>query len=73
MNKRLNITLPEETVALLDKATDKRTRSTFIDIAIKVYVKQMRQQTLREKLKEGAIIRNQRDRELAEEWFALEE
>ena len=72
-HKRLNITLPESTVALLETVADKGGRSVFIDTAIKSYIKQTKQENLRESLKTGAIARSQRDLSLAEEWFDVEE
>ena len=73
VHKRLNITLPESTVALLETVADKGGRSVFIDTAIKSYIKQTKQENLRESLKTGAIARSQRDLSLAEEWFDVEE
>ena len=73
VHKRLNITLPESTVALLETVANKGERSTFIDNAIKAYIKQEKQKSLRERLKEGAIARTKRDLTLAEEWFEIEE
>ena len=73
LHKRINITLPESTVALLETVADKGARSTFIDVAIKSYIKQIKQENLREKLKAGAIARSQRDLSLSEEWFDVEE
>ena len=71
--RRINITLPESTVALLETVADKGSRSTFIDQAIQTHVKSIKQNNLRERLKEGAIVRADRDRELANEWFPVEE
>lgn len=73
IHKRINITLPESTVALLETIADKGGRSTFIDTAIKSYIKQIKQENLRENLKAGAIARSRRDAALAEEWFDVEE
>ena len=73
LHKRINITLPESTVALLETVADKGARSTFIDVAIKSYIKQIKQENLREKLKAGAIARSQRDLSVSEEWFDVEE
>ncbi len=73
MHKRLNITLPEATVELIENLAQKGERSSFIDNAVKFYAKQIKQKGLRERLKEGAIARSPRDLEIAEEWFALEE
>ncbi len=72
-HRRLNITLPESTVALLETVANKGERSIFIDIAIKSYIKQNKQESLRESLKTGAIARGQRDLAVSEEWFDVEE
>jgi CopG family transcriptional regulator / antitoxin EndoAI len=73
MHKRLNITLPETTVELIEDLAQKGGRSNFIDNAVKFYVKQLKQEGLRERLKEGAIARSRQDLEIAEDWFNLEE
>lgn len=71
--RRINITLPEETVEILATVVDKGSRSTFIDEAIKSHAKKLKGQSLREQLEEGAIVRAERDLTLAQEWFHLEE
>ncbi|MGH7815924.1 MAG: ribbon-helix-helix domain-containing protein, partial [Candidatus Binatia bacterium] len=73
MNQRINITLPEETLTLVDRVAEKGDRSRFIDLAIKYYVEAMGKAKLKKLLKEGAIARAERDLRLAEEWFNLEE
>ena len=73
VHKRINITLPESTVALLETVTNKGERSNFIDKAIKTYIKQSKQRSLREQLREGAIVRSERDLNLSNEWFEIEE
>jgi CopG family transcriptional regulator / antitoxin EndoAI len=73
MRKRVNITLPEETLELIDRVTEHGDRSRFIDEAVKHYVEQRGRTNLRKQLKEGAIRRAQRDLALAEEWFTLDE
>jgi CopG family transcriptional regulator / antitoxin EndoAI len=73
MHKRLNITLPESTVTLIDEIAPKGDRSLFIDIAVRAYITQNQQETLREKLKAGAIARSLRDSQLSSDWFDLEE
>lgn len=73
MHQRLNITLPEETIKLIDKVTQKGDRSRFINEAVQYYIAQKALADLREQLKEGAISRAERDLQLAEEWFDLEE
>lgn len=73
MHKRINVTLPEETVALIDRVTQKGDRSNLIDHAVRHYIEDVGKNNLRKRLKEGAIKRAERDRSLAEEWFALDE
>jgi len=73
MHRRLNITLPEETVRLIDRLVRPRGRSRFIDAAVKTYVDSVGRAQLRKKLKEGAMRRANRDLQMADEWFDLEE
>jgi len=73
MHRRLNITLPEETVRLLDRAVPKGERSRLIAKAIQYYVQEMGRSNVRKRLREGATHRSERDRKLAEEWFAVDE
>ena len=73
MQQRINITLPEETIGLIDRITKNGNRSGFIDRAIKFYVEAVGQANLKQRLKEGAIKHAERDLQVAEEWFPLEE
>lgn len=73
MYQRINITLPEETLGLIDRVAVKGNRSRFIDQAIKHYVDAVGKANLKKQLKEGAIKRAERDLRLAEEWFPVEE
>lgn len=71
--RRINITLPEDTVEILAAAVDKGSRSTFIDAAIRSHVLDLERKSLRESVKEGAIVHAERDLAIAQEWFHLEE
>jgi CopG family transcriptional regulator/antitoxin EndoAI len=73
MNRRINISLPEETVGLLDRVAPRGDRSHLIAEAVKFYVEHTGRAQLRKRLKEGAIRRAERDRQLAGEWFFLDE
>ncbi len=73
MHRRINITLPEDTLRLIDRAADKRNRSRFIDVAVRQFVRRMRGARLKRLLEEGARQRAERDLLLAEEWFGLDE
>lgn len=71
---RINITLPDETIELIDQVVDKGDsqeetlgdRSRFINEAVQYNIAQKTLVNLREQLKEGAIQRAERDLELAE-------
>ena len=73
MNQRLNITLPDQTVRLLDRAVPKGQRSRLIDEAVKRFVREKGRARLRKQLKRGAKAQAERDLEVAEEWFTLSE
>ena len=73
MNRRINITLPNETIELLDRIVPKGDRSRFINDAVQYYITEVEKKKLREQLRQGAIERSQRDLNLAETWFDLEE
>ena len=71
MNQRLNISLPEETVRMLDRAVPRGHRSRLIDEAVTRFIKEEGRANLRKQLALGATARSERDREMAEEWFVL--
>jgi CopG family transcriptional regulator/antitoxin EndoAI len=73
MRKRINITLPEETLELIDRVTEQGDRSRFIDEAVRHYIQETGRAHLRKRLKEGALRRAERDLGLAEEWFTVDE
>lgn len=72
-HKRINVTLRQETVRLVDRITDRGERSRFIDEAVRQYVRGKSLGNLRKKLREGAHAMRDRDLNLAEDWFILEE
>lgn len=71
--RRLNITLPQETVEILTAEVDKGSRSNFINVAIRKHVIETRKMKLRDGLKAGAIANAERDLEIAREWFETED
>ncbi len=72
-HKRINITLPESTVEMIESVADKGSRSSLIDNAVRLYVKSLKQTSLKEQLKEGAIARAERNLQMAQEWSHLED
>ena len=73
MHKRINITLPEETIRLIDRVSQKGDRSRFIDQAVKHYLETVGRANLKRRLKEGAERNAERDLQLTRDWFSLEE
>ena len=73
MHRRLNISLPDETVRLIDRVAKRGNRSRLISDAVRRYVQELGRANLRRRLKQGAKRRADRDLAIAEEWFALEE
>ncbi|NER36974.1 MAG: hypothetical protein F6J93_23895 [Oscillatoria sp. SIO1A7] len=73
MHRQIEVTLPEETLQLLEGVMPKGDRNAFINEAVKFYIAEKNKANLRDQLKEGAIRRAQRDLAIAEEWFDIEE
>ena len=73
MRKRVNITLPEETLELIDRVTQHGDHRRFNEAAVRHYIQETSRTNLRKQLKEGALRRAERDRGLAEEWFNVDE
>lgn len=72
-HKRINITLPESTIEMLESVAGKGNRSSLIDDAVRVYIKNLKQKSLKQQLKEGAIARSERNLEMSREWAHLED
>jgi CopG family transcriptional regulator/antitoxin EndoAI len=73
MTKRINIILPVETIKVLDRVAPKGNRSRLISEAVMHYVTSRARTNLAEQLKQGALANAQRDLEIAQEWFPVDE
>jgi CopG family transcriptional regulator/antitoxin EndoAI len=62
-----------QTVKVLDRLAPKGDRSRLIDTAIRYYVTNRAKSNLAKRVQEGARANAQRDLELAEDWFTLED
>jgi len=71
--KRLNISIPIETLQLLDEVAPPKKRSQFIAEAITQYVSEIKRFQLREQLKAGCLANAESDRQIVEEWFPIEQ
>ena len=69
MQRRINVSLSEEAVRLLDRMAPKGDRSRFLDELVKRTAHDRAE--LRARLKERAIRRADLDRQLAAEWDPL--
>ena len=73
MSKRINILLPEETVKVLNRVAPRGNRSRLISDAVMHYVSARAKSNLAEQLKRGSLANAQRDLEITQEWFSLDE
>ncbi|HEY7388493.1 MAG TPA: hypothetical protein VH640_08285 [Bryobacteraceae bacterium] len=72
MSKRINVILPDSTVAVLDRVAPKGARSRFIDRAVRQLVRTEGRANIRERLKAGALANADENLRLAQEWFPAE-
>lgn len=66
MQRRINVSLSEEAVRLLDRMAPKGDRSRFLDDLVKRTA--CDREAIRARLKEGYLKRAERDRDEAAEW-----
>ena len=71
--RRINITLPDQTLQQIDRATDHGNRSRLIDAAVNFYLGHQKRANLHNELHEGAVVRAKRDLECAIELFTMTE
>ena len=69
---RINVTLPQETLYLLDKVSEKGDRSRLVNNAVRFYINEISKINIKKNLREGAMKRKKRDLSLAEDWFHVE-
>jgi CopG family transcriptional regulator/antitoxin EndoAI len=73
MIKRINVALPAETIHILNRVASRGNRSRLISDAVLFYVSHRAKAQLATQLKQGALANAQRDLEIAQEWFSLDE
>lgn len=71
LHQRVNVTLPENTLALLDRVAEKGARSSFVDRAVRFYIAEVGRANIKKQLRDGALARASRDVTIANEWFSL--
>lgn len=72
-HKRINVSLSEDTLELLDRVSEKGNRSDLVDKAVRFYIKEVGRTNLKKQLRLGAIENAKRDLRIAEEWFSIDE
>lgn len=73
MYQKINITLHQQTINMIEQIANKHNRSSFIDEAVRYYIEHIKKVKLREQLKEGAINRAERDLKISKELNDLED
>ena len=69
--KRVNITLPPETLELIDRVS-KDNRSQFINRAVRLYANRLERARLKQRLKKAYLDRAKEDLAIAQEWEPIE-
>jgi len=72
-NKRINVILPETTIAVMDRVARRGNRSRLIDQAVLHYIQSRGKQSLREQLRAGYRANADRDLATSADWFPVEE
>jgi len=73
MNKRINIMLPESTLAVLDRVATRGNRSRLVSDAVLHYVETRGKKRLQDQLKAGYLANADENLRIAADWFRLEE
>ena len=73
MSKRINIVLPTTTIQTIDRLAKPGMRSRFIKTAVDHYVANRSTKALRMQLEHAAVRDQDLDREIAEDWFAVDQ
>jgi metal-responsive CopG/Arc/MetJ family transcriptional regulator len=72
MGKRISVTLPEHTLAVLDRVTTRGNRSRFVSEAVLHYVHAQGKQSLRDQLKAGYQANAAENLKINRQWSHLE-
>lgn len=73
MTRRINIVLPETTIRTIDRMAKPGQRSRFINEAVGHYVANRSAEALRDRLERAAVRDRDLDREVAEDWSAVDQ
>ena len=73
MSKRINIVLPEITIQTINRMAKPGQRSRFINQAVQHFVANRSTEALRAQLERTAVRDRDLDREVAADWFAVDQ
>src|SRR5262249_48055677 len=73
MSKRINIVLPEATVQTIDRMAKPGQRSRFINQAVHYFLANRSTEALRTQLERATIRDRDLERDVAKDWFAVDE
>jgi len=73
MARRINVILQEATVRTIDRLSRPGQRSRFIERAVQHYVITASTEALEERLRQAALRDHDLDREIASDWFAVDQ
>src|SRR4051812_28289645 len=73
MTKRINVILPETTIRAIDRMAKPGQRSQFINRAVEHYVATQSVEAVRKRLEFTAVRDRDLDREIAQDWFAVDQ
>jgi CopG family transcriptional regulator / antitoxin EndoAI len=73
MTKRINVILPEATIRTIDRIAKPGERSLFIKRAVEHYVATQSAEAVRKRLEVTATRDRDLDREIANDWFAVDQ
>lgn len=71
--KRINVILSQDTVRTIDRMAPPGQRSRFIESAVQHYINTASSEALQERLKQAALRDRDLDKEIANDWFAVDQ
>ena len=71
--KRVDFTLPLDTISLLEQTAPKGKKSELVNQALRVYIRHLKQRTLRRAMREEALADAGQDLQMLEEWRAVDQ
>ncbi len=71
--KRVNFTLPIETIELINKTAPRGKKSELVNRALQVYIRHLKQKSLRKAMREEALADAELDLEMTKEWNAVDQ